>query len=178
MPFILSTRHGSRCRRAKQRCREAMAETSQRRERHPPKRTAKSYPERPPRAEAGETPKRVNTFRILRNGNCGDMRRKAERLYTARIRTKTGCGYGRFLCRETKRVINRRRQTVPRTRKHGLNGYRPAHRGSPYPQPTGDYYLTSDRRNLSWIRMCYPQRRHECRGFNSKTYLLHVLKSK
>ena len=30
-------------------------------------------------AAAGETPKRVNTFRILRNGNCGDMRRKAER---------------------------------------------------------------------------------------------------
>lgn len=133
---------------AKQRCREAMAETSQRRERHPPKRTAKSYPERPPRAEAGETPKRVNTFRILRNGNCGDMRRKAERAvhrphpHGDRMRLRP------LSVSRNERVINRRRQTVPRTRKHGLNGYRPAHRGSPYPQPTGDYYLTSDRRQL------------------------------
>ena len=94
---------------------------------------------------AGATSAKTNG-KELSGTTAADGKRRG--LYTARIRTETGCGYGRFLCRETKRVINRRRQTVPRTRKHGLNGYRPAHRGSPYPQPTGDYYLTSDRRQL------------------------------
>lgn len=56
------------------------------------------------------------------------------------------CGYGRFLYRETKQG-NYRRRRASAIRDAAIPA--PAARRFPFcPQPTGDYYLTSDRRHL------------------------------
>ncbi len=82
-----------------------------------------------------------------------------------------------FCVEKRNRVIITGDDTVPvPTKAH--QRLRSALRGLPYLKRPATTTCEAIDANLSWIRMCYPHRRHERPRANSKTYLLHVLKSK